>query len=52
MMDGITSGRTDGALVRLTTTIRSDEADAAAEARLQGVLDGLVPVLPRFIPEG
>ena len=52
MMDGITTGRTDGALVRLTTAIGSDEADAAAEARLQEVLEEVVPVLPRFIPEG
>ena len=52
MMDGITTGRTDGALVRLTTAIRPDEEDAAAEARMQDVLEGMLPVLPRFIPEG
>ena len=52
MVDGITTGRTDGALVRLTTAIGSDETDAAAETRLQEVLDGMLPVLPRFIPEG
>jgi len=52
MVDGITTGRSDGALVRLTTIIGPGEADADAEARLQEVLTGLVPVLPRFIPEG
>jgi EpsI family protein len=52
MVDGITTGRTDGALVRLTTAIGSDETDAAAEARLQDVLEGMQPALPRFIPEG
>lgn len=52
MVDGITTGRTDGALVRLTTSILPGEADAEAEARLQGVLTGILPALPRFIPEG
>jgi exosortase D (VPLPA-CTERM-specific) len=51
MMDGITTGRTDGALVRLTTPIRPDETDAAAEARLQEVLEEMLPTLPRFIPD-
>ncbi|WP_299655469.1 VPLPA-CTERM-specific exosortase XrtD [uncultured Jannaschia sp.] len=52
MLDGIRTGRTDGALVRLTTLIAPTEDDAAAEARLQSVLDELVAPLPRFIPEG
>lgn len=52
MVDGITTGRTDGALVRLTTAMRPGESDAEAEARLQGVLEGILPSLPRFIPEG
>ena len=51
MMDGITTGRTDGALVRLTTVIGDDEDDAAAEARLFGVLEDLRAPLSRFIPE-
>lgn len=51
MIDGITTGRTDGALVRLTTLIQTDENDAAAEARLSGVLHQIIPILPRFIPE-
>jgi exosortase D (VPLPA-CTERM-specific) len=51
MVDGITTGSTDGALVRLTTLIGPDESDAAAEARLRDVLTELVPHLPRFIPE-
>jgi len=52
MVDGITTGRSDGALVRLTTSILPKEADAEAEARLQSVLEAMVPALPRFIPEG
>ncbi len=50
MMDGITTGRTDGALVRLTTPIRPNETDAEAEARLFDVLKGLRPEMPRFLP--
>ena len=50
MMDGITAGRTDGALVRLTTPILPDETDAEAEARLFEVLQTLEEPLPRFIP--
>ena len=51
MIDGIATGRSDGALVRLTTPIRPDEEDGAAETRLQDVLESMLPVLPRFIPE-
>jgi exosortase D (VPLPA-CTERM-specific) len=51
LIDGVTSGSTDGALIRLTTLIGPDEEDAVAEARLQSVLDGLMPVLPRFVPD-
>jgi exosortase D (VPLPA-CTERM-specific) len=51
MVDGITTGSTDGALVRLTTLIDENESDAEAEARLQDILGDLLPHLPRFIPE-
>ena len=51
MVDGITTGRTDGALVRLTTAIRSDEADAAAEARLQESLKACCPSCPASFPK-
>ena len=50
MVDGITTGQTDGAIVRLTTLIGANETDAQAEARLQEVLMEVVPALPRFIP--
>jgi exosortase D (VPLPA-CTERM-specific) len=50
MMDGILTGRTDGALVRLTTPIRSGETESAAEARLKDMLIALQAPLPRFIP--
>jgi exosortase D (VPLPA-CTERM-specific) len=51
MVDGIRQGSTDGAIVRLTTVIGANESDAAAEARLQGVLTELMDPLPRFIPD-
>ena len=51
MVDGIRTGRTDGALVRLTTPIATNEPDAAAEARLMDVLSNVMGPLPRFIPE-
>ena len=51
MVDGIKSGRTDGALIRLTTLIAPGEIDALAEARLRDVLEGILPILPQFIPE-
>ncbi len=50
MVDGIKTGRTDGALVRLTTLITRDETEADAEARLTGLLQEVMPALPRFIP--
>ncbi|WP_187431091.1 hypothetical protein ROLI_046200 (plasmid) [Roseobacter fucihabitans] len=51
MVDGITSGRTDGALIRLTTVMDPREGDAVAEARLREVLQEMQAPLGRFIPE-
>lgn len=51
MVDGITTGRTDGALVRLTTLMGKDETDAQADARLFDMLENLEGPLPRFIPD-
>lgn len=50
MMDGIRTGRTDGALVRLTTLIERGESDDTAAARLNDMVANLAPALPRFIP--
>lgn len=52
LMDGIVTGQTDGAIVRLTTPIAPDETDAAAEVRLRDILVELMDPLPRFLPEG
>ncbi|TDX22239.1 VPLPA-CTERM-specific exosortase XrtD [Rhodovulum visakhapatnamense] len=51
MADGVMTGRTDGALVRLTTLIGREETEADAERRLNSVLRPLQTTLPRFIPE-
>ncbi len=51
LVDGIKTGRTDGALVRLTTPILADESDAAAEARLMEMLGEIMEPIERFIPE-
>ena len=50
MIDSIRTGRTDGAIVRLTTVIRPDESDAQAKARLISLMGEAVEVLPRFVP--
>jgi exosortase D (VPLPA-CTERM-specific) len=61
LVDGVTTGRTDGALVRLTTVInRADTSDQAALAkaeedaneRLLDALKSIDPNLPRYIPMG
>jgi hypothetical protein len=44
------TGRKDGAMVRLTTAITDNETDAEAAARLNDLLEKVVPALPRFIP--
>jgi exosortase D (VPLPA-CTERM-specific) len=50
MVDGVRTGRTDGALVRLTTPIRSDESEAEVEARLFEMLREVQGPMPRFVP--
>ena len=50
VIDGITMGRTDGAMVRFVTEIRPDEPVDAADARLQDVMSKALTHLPRFIP--
>ena len=47
--DGLTRGRTDGALVRFVTPITDGEA--GADARLQRFMAVMLPRLPRFVPE-
>lgn len=52
ILDSVTRGRSDGALVRLITPIGPGQgAEAAADARLQAFLDETTDVLRRFVPE-
>lgn len=51
MVDGVTTGRTDGALVRLTTIITRDETPEDAENRLLDALKSVNPRLAKHIPE-
>jgi exosortase D (VPLPA-CTERM-specific) len=51
LVNGVTQGRTDGAMVRLLTPVGQGESEAQAEERLKSVFLESVDVLPRFIPE-
>jgi exosortase D (VPLPA-CTERM-specific) len=46
----VQTGRSDGAIVRLITSIDPDETDAVAEERLKDALRAVVVPLPRFVP--
>ncbi len=50
MADAIRYNRTYGALVRLVTPLDPNATLASAQARVYKFADGLVPTLPRFIP--
>lgn len=50
LWNGVTTGRTDGALVRIMTVIDPNETDKQAEARLQSVFLEALDVMPQFIP--
>lgn len=50
MWDSLTRGRSDGAIVRFTTPIEDDDV-AAADARIQEMMEELLPRLPSYIPE-
>lgn len=50
LWDGVTRGRTDGAIVRYTTPIRPDEDVAAGDARIQVLMRETLLDLPRFVP--
>jgi exosortase D (VPLPA-CTERM-specific) len=51
VMDSLTKGRTDGALVRFVTPILPSETEAEADARLQRFMQMALQRLPTFIPE-
>ena len=51
VLDSITRGRTDGALVRLITPIAPTEDEGVAEQRLLGFLSLVLEELPAYVPE-
>jgi len=51
VLDAVTIGRTDGALVRLVTQILPSETEAEAGERMNAFLGRLLPVLPTFVPQ-
>jgi len=51
LLDSIKYGRTDGALVRLTTLVRPGEDVAKADTRLAKFAKLIQPVLSEYIPE-
>ena len=51
VQDGLTRGRTDGALVRFVTPVTSGETEADADARLQRLMAAALSRLPAFVPD-
>ena len=50
LVDAITRNRTDGALVRLVTSLDTGESEYAADERLQSFLKDLEPRLKAYLP--
>lgn len=50
LVDSITRKRSDGALVRVVTTVRPNEPIGAADDRIRSFVRVSLPQLPRFIP--
>lgn len=48
--DSIRLNRSDGSLIRVTTELRPGETPLDAQPRLVSVLNGVAPVLDRYIP--
>lgn len=51
IVDSLTIGRTDGALIRFTTPIDPNETEADAETRLMKILGLALKDFPTFVPE-
>lgn len=49
--NAMSRGRTDGALVRLTTPVQPGETEAAADRRLQSFMSSVLKELPRYVPK-
>jgi exosortase D (VPLPA-CTERM-specific) len=51
LRDAIATGRSDGGLVRLVTPIGRAEDITSAEARLESIMQRVVPLLPAYFPQ-
>jgi len=51
VLGGLTSSRTDGALVRLTMPVNSEMSELIADKRLSEFSTALFKVLPKYIPD-
>ncbi len=51
VLDAMTIGRTDGGLVRLVTPSVGGEDQSDADARLKLFMSGLLPELPKYVPQ-
>jgi len=49
--NGITKQRTDGALVRAEMTVAPEQTLEAAYVELEGFIENLWPILPKYVPE-
>ena len=52
LADAVLKNRTDGALIRLTTSISPDEPEADADQRLQSFMQVALPRMAEFLPSG
>ena len=50
LTDSVVKNRTDGALIRLTTSISPNEPEAAADQRLQSFMHVALPRMAEFLP--
>ena len=51
LLGGITSNRTDGALVRLTMPVNNEMSELLADKRLSEFASDLFKVLPKYVPD-
>lgn len=51
VVDSVTIGRSDGAMVRFVTNIGRNEDIALADARILSMMESVLPRLPRYLPE-
>lgn len=51
LTDSISRNRTDGALIRLVTSISPGDDATAADERLQAFITGVVSELPQYVPD-